>query len=74
MSLGVDVVDMSNADSGWQFGVVDASPRIMEACLRGFGWYSIRCSYLSQVLAAEAVAGEHVRVGLDHDRPLRAAG
>ena len=48
----------SYAISSWRVGFVVAAPRLLEACLRVFEWDSIRCSYLSQVVAAEAVTGE----------------
>jgi aminotransferase len=48
----------SYAISSWRVGFVVAAPALVEACLRVFEWDSIRCSYLSQVVAAEAVGGE----------------
>jgi aminotransferase len=48
----------SYAISSWRVGFVVARPPLLEACLRAFEWDSIRCSYLSQVVAAEAVGGE----------------
>jgi aspartate/methionine/tyrosine aminotransferase len=48
----------SYALSSWRVGFVAAPPRLLEACLRVFEWDSIRCSYLSQVVAAEAVGGD----------------
>jgi aminotransferase len=48
----------SYAISSWRVGFVVAAPRLLEACLRVFEWDCIRCNYLSQVVAAEAVAGD----------------
>jgi len=48
----------SYAISSWRVGYLVARPRLLTACLRVFEWECIRCSYLSQVVAAEAVAGE----------------
>jgi aminotransferase len=48
----------SYAISSWRVGFVVAPPRLLEACLRVLEWDSIRCSYLSQVVAAEAVGGD----------------
>jgi aminotransferase len=48
----------SYAISSWRVGFVVARPPLLEACLRTFEWDSLRCSYLSQVVAAEAVGGE----------------
>jgi aminotransferase len=48
----------SYAISSWRVGYLVARPRLLTACLRVFEWECIRCNYLSQVVAAEAVAGE----------------
>jgi len=48
----------SYAISSWRVGFVVARAPLLEACARVFEWNCVRCSHLSQVVAAEAVGGE----------------